>query len=116
MKKFILLIGLLLCICSCTRTECEYRVTTVYTLNGDLKMSDTVTMKMPDHYVPAYVLYKDYYGETELYVLGVSGRLSSPHCHVVYKGSLNVKVVSFDFYKVREYKVSEFDGHELKHQ
>lgn len=76
-------------------------------------MSDTVTMKMPDYYVPAYVLYEDN-GETELYVLGVSGRLSYPDYHIVYKGTLDVKVVSFDFYKVREYKVSEFDGHEVK--
>ena len=115
MEKFILFIGLLLCMYSCTDIECEYRVTTVYTLNGDLKISDTVTMKIPNHCVPAYVLRRDD-GETELYVQGVDGRMSSPHSHVVYKGPLNVKVVSFDYYKIREYKVSTFDGHELKQQ
>ena len=72
-------------------------------------------MKISNRCVPSYVLRRDD-GETELYVHAINGRMSSTHSHVVYKGPLNVKVVSFDYYKIREYKVSTFDGHELKQQ
>jgi hypothetical protein len=115
MKKFISLIAALFCMFSCTQTECEYRITIVYTLNGDMRMSDTVIMQMPEGYVPVYILRNDS-GETNLTVRGVDGGYMSFQRHVVYQGSLNVNVVSFDYYETREYKVSSIDGHELKHQ
>ena len=113
MKKFILLLGLLLLVCSCTDTDKEYRATIVYTLNDGQPIKETITLNMPEMYTPVYVLLRE--DDTNvLYVAGTWYNSTYFRTHTVYQGSLKVNVVSFDYQLIRSYTVSSIDGHEIK--
>lgn len=113
MKKIILLIGILFGLVACNPyMRSEYVIDIGYTINGgDAKIEkiESIKMNMPDSFIPIY----SYDGQT----LMISGR--KPGCeslerHVVYSGSLPIKVSSFEWKKAKTYRASRWDGHELK--
>lgn len=112
MKKFILLIGLLLCMCSCT-VEVDaniYHVEMTYRIdNGDPK-TESFDIVFKDMYYPVYS-YTTGLQYNLLYVSGktVSG-LESEKSHLIYKGPLRVDVVEFNYKVIKKVKVSALTG------
>lgn len=110
MKKIVLLIGILLCLCSCgSHSESRYEITIVYSIDGSEPKTEVVYMDFPSDTKPAYV----YDGET-LKVFGIHGQITSFDRKIIYSGSLDIEVKSFDYKVVREYRASNWDGHEIK--
>ena len=108
MKKLLLLLGLLLCMCSCTpinKTVYEYTIT--YTIAGT-EITEVHSIDMPSNFVPSYRLDQNY-----LKIIGSYGVSAMPYA-TIYKGSLNVKVINFDYKTIRNYKAYGLDGHEIK--
>lgn len=108
MKKLIILLGLILCVCgcSCSMDECEYKCTITYELDG-IEHTESYTLHTSPKCYPTYV-----YTGDELDIITVPYSMFA--VKTVYKGTLKVNVVSFDYKNVRQYKVSRWDGHELK--
>jgi hypothetical protein len=108
MKKLLLLLGLLLCISSCTPIdETVYEYTISYTIEGK-QITETHRLNMPSTYVPSYRL-----DQNSLKIIGTYG-ISSLTYTTIYQGSLNVKVTDFDYKTIRTFKASKWDGHEIK--
>ena len=108
MKKLLLLLGLLLCMCSCApfyKTVYEYTIS--YTIEGK-QITETHRVDMPSSYVPSYRL-----DQNSLKIIGSYGTTSMPYT-TIYQGSLNVKVTDFDYKTIRTFKASKWDGHEIK--
>ena len=108
MKKLLLLISILFCFCACTSIENEYEVTIVYTIDGAMK-TETRLLHVPERYTPAYS-----YDGINLDVFALHGRITSFDCDRIYSGALDIKIISFDYELKRSYKVSRWDGHEIK--
>ena len=108
MKKLFLFISILFCFCSCSTIENEYEITIIYTIDG-VEKTETRLLHVPEKYTPAYS-----YDGIELDVFALHGRFTSFDCHRIYSGALDIKVISFDYELKRSYKVSTWDGHELK--
>lgn len=113
MKRLLLIIATLFCLCSCTETDNDYQATIVYSINGGEAVTETIDIRLPDGYTPNYI-YQEEYGDKNLYIRGVSGSYFSPTRQTVYRGRLKIDVISFDYKLIRSYKVSQFDGHEIK--
>ena len=64
-------------------------------------------MSAPDGYTPVYICKK---GEL---LIGAAPE-TQYFSKVIYRGPLNVSVQYFDYKSIRTYKVSRFDGRELK--
>lgn len=108
MKKLLLLFSLILCIYSCTpidQTVYEYTIT--YTIAGT-EITEVHSIDMPSQFVPSYRL-----DQNSLKIIGSYGTSSMPYT-TIYKGSLNIKVINFDYKTIRNYKASCWDGHEIK--
>ncbi len=114
MKKVFLIIAALFCICSCTEIDKDYQATIVYSINGGEPITETIDiLRLPDGYTPNYV-YQEEDGDKKLYIRGVCGSSFSPSFVTIYTGRLDVHVMSFNCKLIRSYKVSQFDGHEIK--
>ncbi len=113
MKKIILLVGILFGLVACNPyMRSEYVISIEYTIDGgDSKIErvESIKMDMPTSYTPIY----SYDGQT-LMVLGRQPGYESFERHIVYSGSLPIKVSSFDWKRVKTYRASRWDGHELK--
>lgn len=108
MKKLLILLVSFLCIYSCepiNKTVYEYTIT--YTIAGT-EIMEVHSIDMPSVYVPSYRLSKG-----SLEIIGSAGFESTPYI-TVYKGSLDVKVIDFDYKTIRNYKASSWDRHEIK--
>lgn len=108
MKKLLILLVSFLCIYSCEpidRTVYEYTIT--YTITGT-EITEVHSIDMPSVYVPSYRLSKG-----SLEIIGSAGFESTPYI-TVYKGSLDVKVIDFDYKVIRTYKESQWTGREIK--
>ena len=108
MKKLLILLGLLICVWSCTNDYTVYDYTITYTIEGGSPITEQHRIELPSRFTPAYVL-----GNGSLTVIGSYG-MSSGTYTTIYKGSLTVKVLNFEYKKVRDYKASGWDGHEIK--
>ena len=97
MKRLLLLFGLILCMCSsCSPlTKHEYECTITYTIENTT-YTGTINMSAPDGYTPVYICKK---GE-----LLIGAAPETQYVSVQY----------FDYKTIRTYKVSRFDGRELK--
>ena len=112
MKKFILLIGLLLCMCSCTfevdaniyHVEMTYRID-----NGDPK-TESFDIAFKDMYCPIY----SYSTGPQYNLLYISGKsvsgFESEKNHLVYKGPLRIDVVDFNYKVIKKVKASALTG------
>lgn len=93
--------------CACTPlTRCEYSCTVKYELDGSPK-TETVVLKMANACTPTTVLNGD-----GLMIVGYP----SSYWHeraTIYRGSLPVKNVDFEYHLIRKYKASNWDGHEI---
>lgn len=108
MKKLLILLVSFLCIYSCApinQTVYEYTIT--YTIAGT-EITEVHRTDMPSQFVPSYRL-----DQNSLKIIGSYGTSSMPYT-TIYKGSLNVKVINFDYKTIRNYKASWWDGHEIK--
>ena len=109
MKKFILLIGLLLCMCSCTVQSNLYRIKTVYRIDGGEPKTHVVDMLLQERYVPVYVCnaHPDGY---ELYITGetVLTHLSASKYYSICKGTFRIDVDSFEYEIIQSGKFSIF--------
>lgn len=108
MKKLLILLVSFLCIYSCTpinKTVYEYTIT--YTIAGT-EITEVHRIDMPSIFVPSYRL-----DQNSLKIIGSYGTSSMPYT-TIYQGSLNVKVINFDYKTIRNYKASGWDGHEIK--
>ena len=107
MKKFILILSVVLCMCACKPlTRCEYSCTVKYELDGSLK-TETVVLKMANACTPTTVL-----NGNGLMVVGYPSNYWHERA-IIYCGSLPVKVVDFEYRLIRKYKISSLDGHEI---
>lgn len=113
MKRLFLIIATLFCLSSCTAIDNDYQATIVYSINGGEVVTETIDIRLPDGYTPNYI-YQEEDGDKNLYIRGVSGSYFSPTRQIVYRGRLDVEVMSFNYKLIRSYKVSQFDGHEIK--
>ena len=113
MKRLFLIIATLFCLSSCTAIDNDYQATIVYPINGGEVVTETIDIRLPDGYTPNYI-YQEEDGDKKLYIRGVSGSYYSPTRQIVYRGRLDVEVMSFNYKLIRSYKVSQFDGHEIK--
>ena len=113
MKRLFLIIATLFCLSSCTEIDNDYQATIVYSINGGEVVTETIDIRLPDGYTPNYI-YQEEDGDKNLYIRGVSGSYLSPTRQIVYSGRLDVEVMSFNYKLIRSYKVSQFDGHEIK--
>ena len=115
MKKFLILLGLVISL-SCTPLKrCEYLCTITYSIDG---VSHTEEVKLVTGTVctPAYVHSSD--------MLRITGVPSSDYYYqghiiykgslLIYKGSLPILVEHFEYKLLREFKVNLFSGKELK--
>jgi len=113
MKKIILLVGILFSLVACNPyMRSEYVIDIGYTIDGgDAKIEriESIEMDMPTSYTPIY----SYDGQT-LMVFGRQPGSESFERHVVYSGTLPIKVSSFEWKRVKTYRASRWDGHELK--
>ena len=113
MKKIILLVGILFGLVSCNPyMRSEYAISIEYTIDGGdsrIEKVENIKMDMPTSCTPIY----SYDGQT-LMVFGRQPGHESFKRHVVYSGALPVKVSSFDWKRVKTYRASRWDGHELK--
>ena len=113
MKKIILLIGILFGLVACNPyMRSEYVISIEYTIDGgDSKIErvENIKMDMPTSYTPIY----SYDGQT-LMIFGAKTGYASCERQIVYSGSLPVKVSSFEWKRVKTYRASRWDGHELK--
>ena len=108
MKKLLILLVSFLCIYSCTPTDqTVYEYTITYTITGT-EITEVHRVSMPSHFVPSYRL-----DQNSLKIIGSYGQSSMSYA-TIYKGSLNVKVINFDYKPIRTYKASWWDGHEIK--
>lgn len=113
MKRLFLIITTLFCLCSCTAIDNEYLATIVYSINGGEAVTETIDIRLPDGYTPNYICQeKD--GIKKLYIRGIDGSYFSPGLVTIYTGRLDAHVMSFNYKFIRSYKVSQFDGHEIK--
>ena len=113
MKKFILLVGLLLCLCSCTVDTNLWHIEITYRIDGSEPKTTAFEMAFQSGYVPVYV-YQCHYEDNELYVHGESRSMDSARYRVIYKGPLRIDVVDFKYEPVRSYKSSIFTGREVR--
>ncbi len=113
MKKIILLIGILFSLVACNPyLRSEYVIDIGYTIDGGnskIEKIESIKMDMPTSYAPIY----SYDGQT-LMIYGRKPGYESFERHVVYSGTLPVKVSSFEWKRVKTYRVSRLDGHEIK--
>ncbi len=113
MKKIVLLVSILFCICSCEPyTSNSYEITISYYIDGNGPKTEVVIMDCPESYKPAYL----YDGET-LRIFGISGESIYVHQKdqkIIYQGSLSIEVESFDYKLIRAYKTSQWNGREIK--
>jgi len=108
MKKLLILLVSFLCIYSCAPTDkTVYEYTITYTITGT-EITEVHRVSMPSHFVPSYRL-----DQNSLKIIGSYGQSSMSYA-TIYKGSLNVKVINFDYKTIRTYKASWWDGHEIK--
>lgn len=113
MKRLFLIIATLFCLSSCTAIDNDYQATIVYSINGGEAVTETIDIRLPDGYTPNYICQEED-GNKNLYIRGVHGSYFSPTRQIVYSGRLDVEVMSFNYKLIRSYKVSQFDGHEIK--
>ena len=113
MKRLLLFIATLFCICSCTAIDNDYQATIVYSINGGEAITETVDIRLPDGHIPNYI-YQEEDGNKNLYIRGVYGPYFSPRFVTIYTGRLDVHVISFNYKFIRSHKVSQFDGHEIR--
>lgn len=112
MKRLIGLFIVLLLACSCSPlNRSDYQCTIAYTLDG-VSHTQTVTLTdVPSRNVPAYM----YDGKKLKIIVVPDTEYSAYFCDtIIYQGTLPVKVDSFDYRLVRNYKVSQLTGKELK--
>lgn len=113
MKKIVLLVSILFCLCSCEPYTCNsYEITISYYIDGNGPKTEVVIMDFPESYKPAYV----YDGET-LRIFGIFAKsicVDQKDQKIIYQGSLNIEVESFDYKLIREYKTSQWNGREIK--
>lgn len=110
MKKLLILLVSFLCIYSCTTCTTNttvYEYTITYTIAGT-EITEVHSIHMPSNFVPSYRL-----DQNSLKIIGSYGTSSMPYT-TIYKGSLNVKVINFEYKTIRNYKASFWDGHEIK--
>jgi hypothetical protein len=108
MKKLLILLVSFLCIYSCTpvnKTVYEYTIT--YTI-ASTQITEVHSIDMPSNFVPSYRL-----DQNSLTIIGSYGTSSMPYT-TIYKGSLDVKVIDFDYKVIRTYKESQWTGREIK--
>lgn len=108
MKQVLILLGLILCMCSCTYMNTVYEYTITYTIEDNV-ITEVHRIDMPSVYVPAYRLDKN-----SLQIVGLDKCSNILSYTTIYKGSLNVKVINFDYKVIRTYEASSWDGHEIK--
>lgn len=107
MKKLLILLVSFLCIYSCTTDATVYEYTITYTIAGT-EITEVHSIHMPSNFVPSYRL-----DQNSLKIIGSYGQSSMTYT-TIYKGSLNVKVINFEYKIIRNYKASWWDGHEIK--
>ena len=108
MKKFLVLLGLIMCICSCSPiNRCEYLCTITYNIDG-ISHTEEIKIAASDVCTPAYVHSVD--------IVRITAYPSNywHEDYVVYRGSLPIKVEDFEYKLLREFKVSPISGKELK--
>ena len=113
MKRLFLIIATLFCVCSCTKICNDYQTTIVYSINGGEAVTETIDIRLSDGFTPNYI-FQEEDGDKKLYIRGVCGSVFSSNRKIVYSGRLKIDVISFDYKLIRSYKVSQFDGHEIK--
>ena len=87
--------------------RCEYLCTITYSIDG-ISHTEEVKLITGDNCTPAYVHGRDMITVTAI---------PSSYYHegyIIYQGSLPVRVENFEYKLIRKFKVSSFNGRELK--
>lgn len=111
MKKILSILILVLALTACeSMPQTDYQYTIDYTI-GDASYTYQNIISLRYDSVPVYIL-KNNSSERSIIV---KGEVESDHFRqVVYKGRIPCTVKSFDYKPVRVYKVSRWDGSEIK--
>jgi len=118
MKHFLLLL-LAVIFTSCSpmeRADYEYKIT--YNINGiSFERTDNL-LDVPAKTVPTYILTRSSgnHSNSKLIVTVIyAEEYTYPYCtQTVYEGNLTCNVTSFEYWKIRNFKASKWDGHEIK--
>ena len=113
MKKILLTLISVLALTACgSMPQTDYRYTIGYTI-GDTEYTYENTISLPGDYVPVYVLKNDG-REHSIIVRGADAASTYLFVDIVYEGGIPCAVNSFDYKPLRTYRVSRWDGRELK--
>ena len=105
----ILIISCFIAFTACTPNKMrEFECTIMYIVDDQQVYEDTISMSMPDNYVPTYAT-KD--GEI---VVDWYPNFKAYHQVQVYKGNHDVKVLDFRYKEKRTFYTSVWDGREVK--
>lgn len=117
MKKFIFAL-ITIILASCTSDSIEYGYKINYTIGGvTYERIDTLPDVSPG-YIPTYLVFRDSKESSNNKIM-VQARVPEgqfyPACtEIIYVGNLPCSVESFDYWEIRRFKTSDWDGHEVK--
>ena len=110
MKKFALIISLILCVCSCTIKSNVYRVKTVYRIDDGEPKTEIVDFIVRPNHFPVYCC-KKHPSRYELYIASENATTQyQTGYYLIYKGSFKVVVDSFDYELIQTGKYSFLTG------
>ena len=112
MKKILLIIAIIAATSCGKMGRTDYEYTMHYDIGG-LEYVHKGVIEAPDGYVPTYMASAD---EIIVMTTGTGGRYGRQNFSfdLVYSGKEHCSVVKFDYKPVRTYKVSKFNGKEVK--
>ena len=111
MKKILSILILALALTACgSMPQTDYQYTIDYTI-GDASYTYQNIISLRYDSVPVYILKNNSHEHSII----VKGEVESVHfMQVLYKGRIPCTVKSFDYKPVRVYRVSRWDGEEIK--
>ena len=113
MKKILSILILVLSLTACgSMPQTDYQYTIDYTI-GDASYTYQDIISLRYDYVPVYVL-KNNSNEHSIVVRGMSGGSAYMFVDIVYEGGIPCTVNNFEYKPLRTYRVSIWDGSELK--
>ena len=113
MKKILPILILALALTACGSMPCtDYQYTINYTI-GDTPYTYQNTISLNGDYIPVYALRNDG-REHSIVVRGMTGGSAYIFADIVYEGGIPCTVNNFEYKPLRTYRVSRWDGRELK--
>ena len=110
MKRFLLIALFGILAMSCTMNRTMYGFSIEYEIDG-VQYTDTDSLECAEGCIPVYIQSK---GSIVVNQATEHGRSESFGYVPVYNGLKDCKVIHFEYWPIRTYKVSQIDGREIK--